>query len=67
MLSVHQTVNRDRTLAATAAATTAFAFVAIAVVIEHCQFIHGFHLLSFHIEVCLYIEEKNIDLGNGLE
>ena len=54
MLSVHQIVNRDRTLAATAAATiaehpcgtTAFTFLAIAVVVEYCQVVHGFHLLS---------------------
>ena len=47
MLSVHQMVNRDLTLAATAAATAAFTFIAIAVVAEHCQFVHGIHLLSF--------------------
>jgi len=53
-------MNRDRYLAATAAATTTFTFFTITVIAEHCQFVHGFHLLSFQIEVCLYIEEKNI-------
>ena len=47
MLSVRQTANRDRTLAAaTAATTTAFTFFTIAIVVGHIQFIHGFHLLS---------------------
>jgi len=56
-------MNRDVHLAATtAAATTAFTFRlrTITVIAEHCQFVHGIHLLSFQIEVCLYIEEKNI-------
>jgi hypothetical protein len=54
-------MNRDVQLAVTAAAaTTAFTFIATAVIAEHCQFVHGIHLLSFQIEVCLYIEEKNI-------
>ena len=40
-------MNRALHLAATTtAAATAFTFVAIAVIIEHCQIVHGFHLLS---------------------
>jgi len=38
--------NRDLSLAATTAAgATFFTFITIAVV-QHCQFVHGFHLLS---------------------
>ena len=33
--------------AATAAAATAFAFLATAIVVEHDQFVHGIHLLSY--------------------
>jgi len=48
MLSVHQTVNRDRTLAAIAvAAAAALTLVAATVVVDHRQFVHDIHLLPF--------------------
>src|SRR5688572_17712176 len=48
MLSVHHKMNRDWYLAtSTAAATTAFAIFTTAVIYNHVQLVHDFHLLSY--------------------
>jgi len=40
-------MNRDLHLAAaSAAAATAFAVITITAAVEHCQIVHGIHLLS---------------------